>query len=148
MVVKTNCGGDTERAMSEENVEALRRAATAANNKDPSVLVELLDPEVVWEPTNRQALDLVGTYRGLQEVQGFFARWEQAWEDWEWSHPEMRANGDKVFTRMHLWGRGRGSGLEVEGDVWQVWSFRDGKVIHYTDYETREQALEAAGLSA
>jgi ketosteroid isomerase-like protein len=132
--------------MSEENVEALRRAATAANNKDPSVLAELLHPEVIWEPTNRQAPDVIGTYRGVDEVRGYFARWEQAWEEWDWSHPEMQANGDKVFARMRLWARGRGSGIEVEGDVWQVWAFRDGRVIHYTDYETREEALKAAGL--
>jgi uncharacterized protein len=133
--------------MSEENVEALRRAATAANNTDASLLFELLDPEVVWEPRSRQALDLIGTYRGIDEVVQYFARWEQAWEDWDWSHPEMRASGDKVFGRMRLWGRGRDSGIEVEWDVWQVWTFRDGKVVHYTDYETREEALEAAGLS-
>jgi ketosteroid isomerase-like protein len=132
--------------MSEANLEALRRAAEAVNNKDPALLDALLHSDVVWE-SRVTAPDLIGTYRGINEVQGFFARWERAWEEWDWSHPDMDALGDKVIARMHLWARGRGSGIEIEDDVWQVWTFRDGKVIHYRDYETREKAFEAAAAT-
>jgi hypothetical protein len=59
----------------------------------------------------------------------------------------MGAYQDKVIARMHLWGRGRGSGIEIENDIWQIWTFRNGKVVHYCDFESREEALEAAGLS-
>ena len=34
-----------------------------------------------------------------------------------------------------------------ENDIWQLWTFRGGKVIYYEDFATREQAAEAAGLS-
>jgi len=131
--------------MSEENIELMRRIAEAANKTDPSALRELLAPGVFWKVTET-APDLVGTYHGIAEVQGFFARWDQAWEEWDWEYPEMRAVGDTVLARMHLWGRGRSSGVESENDLWQLWTFRGGKVIYYEDFPTREQALEAAGL--
>ncbi len=127
-------------------MELMRRIAAAANKKDASVLDELLSPDVLWKVT-ATAPDLMGTYFGIDEVRGFFARWEQAWEDWEWEHPEMHPVGDTVFARMHVWGRGRNSGAESGTDVWQLWTFRGGKVIYYEDFASREQALEAAGLS-
>jgi ketosteroid isomerase-like protein len=132
--------------MSEENVELMRRIAAAANKKDASALHDLLAPGVFWNVKNT-APDLAGTYHGIPEVQGFFARWEQAWEEWDWQYPEMSAVGDTVLARMRLWGRGRLSGIESENDIWQLWTFRGGKVIYYEDFATRDQAAEAAGLS-
>lgn len=130
--------------MGEENVEALRRAAAGVTKNDPALLDALLAPDVIWE-ADIAAPDLIGTYRGIDEVRQWFARWEQAWEEWDWSHPEMEAHGDHVVARMHLWGRGRGSRIEIENDIWQVWTFRDGRVIRYRDFKSRDEALEATG---
>ena len=41
---------------------------------------------------------------------------------------------------------GRGSGVEVEMEYWQVWLFRDGKAARWEEYLDRQEALEAAGL--
>ncbi len=132
--------------MSEENLELMRQIAAAANKTDASLLDDLLAPGVFWN-VKQTAPDLVGTYHGVAEVRHFFAQWEQAWEEWDWSYPEMRAVGDTVLARMHLWGRGRSSGVESENDIWQLWTFRGGKVVYYEDFATEAEALEAAGLS-
>ncbi len=132
--------------MSEENVELMRRVAEAANKKDASVLHELLAPGIFWN-VKQTAPDLVGVYHGIEEVLRFFVRWEQAWAEWDWAYPEMQAIGDTVLARMHVWGCGRSSGVESENDIWQLWTFRGGKVIYYEDFPTREDALKAAGLS-
>jgi ketosteroid isomerase-like protein len=132
--------------MSAENVEVLRHAAAAVNKKDASILETLLAPGVFWK-IKATAPDLVGTYVGIDEVRRWFARWERAWEEWDWHHPEMHAYGDTVLARMHIRARGRNSGIEIEADVWQTWTFRGGKVIYYEDFESKGQALEAVGLS-
>lgn len=132
--------------MPDENVELMRRIASAANKKDPSALQELLAPGVLWK-VKATAVDLVGVYHGIDEVEGFFARWVQAWEEWDWQYPEVRAVGDTVLARMRLWGRGRSSRIESENDIWQLWTFRGGKVIYYEDFSTKQEALEAVGLS-
>lgn len=132
--------------MSLENIELMRRLAEAANTKDASVLHELLAPGIRWN-VKQTAPDLVGGYHGIEEVLRFFVCWEQAWADLDWTYPEVQAIGDTVLARMHVWGRGRSRGVESEGDIWQLWTFRGGKVIYYEDFPTRERALEAAGLS-
>jgi ketosteroid isomerase-like protein len=132
--------------MSEENLEALRRAAAAARKDDPSILDALLDPEVVWEVGSEDAIfDLVGTYRGIDEVRGFFVRFLEALAEWHWEHHDLEAVGDHVIARMHMRGRGRHSGIEMENDIWQLWTFRNGKVVRYRDCDDRAAALEAAG---
>ena len=133
--------------MPEENIELMRRISEAANKKDPSALQELLAPGVFWK-AKQTAVDLNADYHGIEEVEGFFARWVQPWEEWDWHYPEMEAFGDTVLARMHLWGRGRTSGIESENDVWQLWTFRGGKVIYYEDFATKEEALAALGLEA
>ena len=44
-------------------------------------------------------------------------------------------------------GRGKQSGAEVNMEVFQLWTFRDGKVIRRQGFFDREEALGAAGLS-
>ena len=43
--------------------------------------------------------------------------------------------------------RGRGSGVEVANEGFQVWHFRDGRGARIEEYVDRAEALEAAGLS-
>ena len=55
--------------------------------------------------------------------------------------------GDSVVVRVRQSGRGKETGAHVESDGWQVFTLRDGKVVHCRGYDTKAQALEAAGLS-
>ena len=63
---------------------------------------------------------------------------------------EVRINGDKVLVRQHTWGRGAGSGIELEIDTWVVWTFDgDGLVTRIEAFLIHQEtaALEAAGMS-
>ena len=53
--------------------------------------------------------------------------------------------GDAVVFCLHQWGRGKDTGIDVESRTWQVMTFRDGKVVHCRGYETKGEALAAAG---
>jgi ketosteroid isomerase-like protein len=44
-------------------------------------------------------------------------------------------------------GTGRESGVQIERDFFGVYDLRGSKVVRYRMYESRDQALEAAGLS-
>jgi ketosteroid isomerase-like protein len=54
---------------------------------------------------------------------------------------------DQVVVRVALEGRGSGSGAPVTGLGWFVYGVRGGKLVTIDMYATREQALEAVGLS-
>ena len=61
---------------------------------------------------------------------------------------EVIDGGDHVVTAVRISGRRRGSGVEVEMQVFHVWTLREGKVTRLTGgYRERSEALEAAGLS-
>lgn len=57
------------------------------------------------------------------------------------------AGGVTVFTAERYGGRARLSGVETDSANWTVFTIRDEKIASGHEYPTREQALEAAGLS-
>jgi ketosteroid isomerase-like protein len=51
-----------------------------------------------------------------------------------------------VLAVITFRGRGRQSGVEVNMEFFQLWTFDDGKVIRGQGFLDRDEALEAAGL--
>jgi ketosteroid isomerase-like protein len=41
----------------------------------------------------------------------------------------------------------RGSDITLDRDLPNVWTVRDGRAVRFRVFKTRDQALEAAGLS-
>jgi hypothetical protein len=50
---------------------------------------------------------------------------------------------DLVLVHTWLHTRGRGSGLEADADVGQIWEFQDEKAVRMTMYRRFEDAREA-----
>jgi ketosteroid isomerase-like protein len=78
--------------------------------------------------------------------------WLQDWIDmfdgyWMKLVEVIDAGGGTVFTGERFGGRARLSGVETDQANWTVFAIRDGKIAHGHEYPSREQALEAAGLS-
>ena len=59
----------------------------------------------------------------------------------------LEVGDDKVVAVHRISGTAKQSGIESEMTYAAVYRFRDGKVSRGREYATREQALEAAGLS-
>ena len=55
--------------------------------------------------------------------------------------------GDRVVAVLHVYAKGRHSGVDVERLDGAVWTLRGGKAVRLDYYGSREQALEAVGLS-
>ncbi len=102
-------------------------------------------PDAVFEPTGIAALE--GVYSGHDGLRRFFADFEESFEMFELRCPDVRDLGDRVLGLGTLRTIGRRSGIEQEGPVAFVSSFRDGLYTHVKDYGEWGQALEAAGLS-
>jgi len=43
--------------------------------------------------------------------------------------------------------RAKGSGIETDIPVGGVFEFRDGKIVRWEDFGSKEKALDAAGLA-
>jgi ketosteroid isomerase-like protein len=129
-------------------VERLREAFERFLRREPRAGVDLLDPDVVWDSTNTQIFDLDRVYHGPEGVRQFWREWLQAWETVEFEY-ELVDAGDSVVALIDQRMRGRSTELEVLlGKYAQVWTFRDGLVVHWKLYDSQSEALAAAGLPA
>jgi ketosteroid isomerase-like protein len=59
---------------------------------------------------------------------------------------ELIDAGDKVFAWVRFSGKGATSGVPVEMEQAQIWSFGEGKVVRVKEYFDRREALKAARL--
>jgi ketosteroid isomerase-like protein len=134
-------------AMSEENVEIVRRAYVALTQGDVDTLRELAVPEFVFD-FSRRLLDPY-VIRGREEaLASFVSETRRSWEGWPtWEPQELIDADDQVVVRARISARPRGSGVEVETRVWHLWTLRDRKVAEHVYFgEDRAAALEVAGI--
>jgi ketosteroid isomerase-like protein len=137
---------DTEWAMSEENIEKVRRGFAEYNRGDMEGALEEWAPDAVWDWSNGHGFD-AGVYRGRDEIREF---WQQRSAAWEESRLEIvdlvEVEDDRLIVENIAYLRGR-DGIEVEArSAWLV-TFQDGEQTSLTLYQTKRDALEAVGLS-
>ena len=134
--------------MSQENVEIVQRAIAALNRRDiDQVLTEADDDFVIdWSNSIGPAK---GVYRGEAEIRPFWRDFEDAFDVIEVRPSEVIEIGDDcvmIVGRTRV--RGRGSGVSTEVAGAQLWTIRaTGKLGRIELYQSKQEALEAAGLS-
>jgi ketosteroid isomerase-like protein len=87
------------------------------------------------------------SYSGPSGFLEFIERWEEGIGFERMEPEEIIDAGEQVVAFVHHQGQGKASGIDVEQHFAMVWTVRDGRAIRMDMYRTREQALEAAGLS-
>jgi ketosteroid isomerase-like protein len=137
---------DTERAVSQQNVEIVRRCIESMNRRDVAHLRELLDPEIELD-LSRNIFN-PDVYRGRAGIERFRSVVEDVWDDFHTVLDEVIDVGDGVVvTAVTMAGTGKESGVDVAMRVFQVWTLRGSKVVRIVGgYRNRAEALEAAGL--
>jgi ketosteroid isomerase-like protein len=131
--------------MSEENVELVRRIYEAGNQRDYDGVVSYFHPEIEFHAFPRSSE--VGVYQGKQALREYI---EDVWEHYERLRIEVEElldAGDQVVavTTLHVVPK-RGQ-QEMTLHIVEVYAIRDGLVAERRSYSTRNEALEAAGLS-
>ena len=136
---------DTRRAMSQENVEAVKLGYEVWNRGDLDAWLRLLAPDV---ETVFAAGPDASIYRGRDGVRQWYREGLEAWDDWGRMEPEAFTDlGDRVLVSVRWRVRGKGSGVQVEARQCHVITLRGGKAIRIEFYEDAAAALEAVGLS-
>ena len=136
---------DTAWAMSEENVEIVRRSFEIWKSRDLSDVSHLTHPAFVLDLSrNIFNPDL---FRGTDGIRLFFERVDEMWDELEVNAEEIIDGDDRLVVASRLKGVGR-DGVKANMLVFQVWEFREGKVVRLTGgFRERGEALKAAGLS-
>ena len=126
--------------MSQANVEVVRRLFDLYSRGDYAAAAECLAPDVVYEVG--QELPLAGR----PAVRGMWERWDSTWEGLKTVPEEFVDAGDEVLVTVYYSARGRGSGIEYEERLFDVYTFSDGECVRKREFRDRAEAAAAAGL--
>jgi ketosteroid isomerase-like protein len=132
--------------MSQENVEIVKDFTRSFEEGDRDEWREHFDPDVVWD-TSASRMPSAGISHGYEGVERFFRDWLGTWTDYEIATREYLDAGDSVVIVFRQRGTGRESGVQIERDFFGVYDLRESKVVRFRMFESREEALAAAGLS-
>jgi ketosteroid isomerase-like protein len=135
--------------MSEENVEIVRRLFEAVGRHDTEAVLSTYDPNVEFDFSGGPLGSLMGdkVYRGHDGMRKWVRDRYEDWENLEDDCQELIDAGQRVIALVITRGRGRSSGIDTEIRQYGVWTIRDDKIVRVDWFYSREEALEAAGLS-
>jgi ketosteroid isomerase-like protein len=132
--------------MSQENAEIVRRVFAAVSQKDVDAALALAANEFVIDWSNSIG-PAKGVYRGKERAREFATAFLDAFEYVRW-HPEeiIEVDESRLIVVNHARVRGRGSGVQVDAIGAQLWTISEGKARSMKLYQSKADALEAAGL--
>src|SRR5438876_10862701 len=118
--------------MSQENVEIVRRGVEAFED-DEEVWIQTLDPDLVWYPIEDGHIPATG----IDGAKGVRQRWLDTWEGHSIAVEDLTGVDENVVATIHVSGRGKGSGVEVNLQVYGHWKLRDGRIVYLFEHPDR-----------
>ena len=104
---------DTAWAMSEENVEIVRRGFAAANRGDLERALEDWAPDAIWDWSNSRGFD-AGVFRGHGEIRAFWERFLAAFDEIRLELDDLlEVEDDLLIVENVAYFRGR-DGIEAQ----------------------------------
>src|SRR3954468_15283955 len=126
----------TPRLVAETN--ALTDAYAAFNRNDIAAFVQIFDPQIEWiEPFEFSG---GATYRGRDAVLAHLANARQAWAEGSCEPQRIIVAGDRIIQFVDVHVRLKQETEWREGQVVEVYTFRDSKVIQVRIFADSRQA--------
>lgn len=127
--------------MSEENVELIRRAFDAFGRGDTDGVLAVCAEDIVITQAPEVPIG-APQQTGHAGVLEAFALWPEQWDDFRIELERVVADpGYHVVVTTRQSGRGKQSGVEVDGNFTYVFAVRDGKIAEWRIYVTDADAL-------
>ena len=127
--------------MSRENVERIKEGFAAHNRGDVDALVELYDPDAVFETL------LLGTHHGNEAIRLIYEENQKTLAGYDVVPEELIDVEDKVVAVVKTMGSGPTSEIAVDDPFAFVFTFKGDRIVREQAFRNKEEALEAAGLS-
>jgi ketosteroid isomerase-like protein len=124
-----------------EPLENLKQLYEEWGRGDYSGHAELFDPEMKGEAFG---MGEPIRFKSYGEFLGAMRGWLSTWErPIRIEAEEFIEAGDRILVLIHWTGRGKGSGVKIEGRGAHLWTFRDGLVVGHDTYRDRDEARAA-----
>jgi ketosteroid isomerase-like protein len=128
--------------MSQENVGVVRAVYRGWNERGVDGMQTFFHDDMEYLPAEEGEI-----IQGRDTLRRYWDDFMEAWDEFDMGPTEFLDAGDCVFNGVVINGRGRGSGVEVRMEFWQVWLIRGERAARCEEYLDRIEALQAAGLS-
>ena len=133
--------------MSQENVEVVTIAYEAFATGGLDRFMEHFARDVDYRAFEG-APDDRGPMHGKAAVRAWLQDWIDMFDEFRMELVELVDAGDDTLVIAERYGgRAKLSGVDTDSIVWTVLTMRDGMIAGGREYPSREQALEAVGLS-
>jgi ketosteroid isomerase-like protein len=133
--------------MSQENVNIALDVFAAFNRGDVDGTLEHWADDIDYRAAEGVPDDH-GPIHGKDALRAYVQDWIDTFDQFTVEPIEsIDAGEDEVVTVLRISGRAKLSGVETDLTYAALYTFRDGKIARGREYWTREEALEAAGLS-
>ncbi|WP_272476910.1 nuclear transport factor 2 family protein [Baekduia alba] len=127
------------------NIDIVRQAFAAFEQRDPELLIAIASPDVVFEPVTAQIAAGGEAYRGHDGLRRYLEDVARVWQELRPSPDTFyeRDGGIVVATgRVYAWGAGR----VVDAPAGWLWRIEGGLLVYGRIFETAAGALAAAGI--
>jgi ketosteroid isomerase-like protein len=137
--------------MSPDNVDFVQRiyaefGADWSNATAVADLERLADPQIRIDLSRRELNPAV--YVGYEGMRRSAAEVREVWEDWRIEAERFEdAGDDRVLVIERYGGRGRESGVELQGRAAAIWTLRQGRVVGLEIGIPIDEAYAALGLT-
>jgi ketosteroid isomerase-like protein len=126
--------------------ELLRRVYDALARRDFEVLADLADPDFEMDLTDRVLNP--ATYRGAEGLARFLEEVDELWASMDLAVERVLERDDQALAVLRVRLQGRGSGVELDDRIAQLWTLRGGKLVRMRLRQDADAALaefEASG---
>ena len=129
-----------------ENVDKTMAFIEAYNRRDFDAAVADFHPQVEWVLPARQDFD---SCVGPKQIIRFWEGIDETFDELRLLPQECVDAGDRVAVRLRHYGRGKGSGIELDTELYhQVTTFEDGMIVRFDYVASWQEALDLARVRA
>ena len=134
--------------MSEENVEIVRRLYASWEAQPSRTPIPRSTTCLILRSngTPRRTFD-PGVFHGYDGIREFAARLREVWESGRIEPLEFIPTGEEVVVPVRLAFVSENGPPSPYRNAAHVWTLRDGRATRYRVFQTKAEALEAAGRS-
>lgn len=129
-----------------DEIRAIRAAYAALNRNDVDGFVASFDGSIERiEPSDSPH---GGVFRGVAAVREHVSRARETWAEGGCEPEEFKVAGDRIMALVQVRVRLKSELAWREGRAWDVFTFRDGKVIQFRTFFDGTEAMAWMGCSS
>ncbi len=125
------------------NVQRVQQMYAAFGQGNIQAILDGLAPDVTWVADGPASLPFFGSRKGREQVAQFFHAVATHLEMQEFTPREFIAQGEQVVVLGYERARAVPTGRAFEGHWAHVFTFRNGQVVSFREYDNTAAIVEA-----